>query len=112
MGGRGGQAALRDQRAELRALQDVRHQGPEPEHRLGAARRRRRPQLHWHVILVGEVQEAAVRPPPASTGYALSASRRSARRSGAVTMASWPVAISTVFMPFAFTQSRLACSGP
>jgi hypothetical protein len=34
-----------DQRAELRALQDLRHQGPDAEHRLGHARRRRRPQL-------------------------------------------------------------------
>ena len=31
-----------DQRVELRALQDVRHHGPVPDHRLGAARRRRR----------------------------------------------------------------------
>ena len=35
-------AALRDQRAELRPLQDLRHQGPEPEHQLGAAGGRRR----------------------------------------------------------------------
>ena len=31
--------ALPDQRAELRPLQDLRHQGPEPEHQLGHARR-------------------------------------------------------------------------
>ena len=30
---------LRDQRAELRALQNLRHQGPQPEHHLGPARR-------------------------------------------------------------------------
>ena len=34
-----------DQRAELRALQDLRHQGPDAEHRLGHARRRRRAEL-------------------------------------------------------------------
>src|SRR5712691_1124979 len=49
MGGRGRGAALRDQRAELRPLQDLRHQGPEPEHRLGAAGRRRRTELREHV---------------------------------------------------------------
>jgi hypothetical protein len=38
-----------DQRAELRALQDLRHQGPDAEHRLGHARRRRRAQLRGHV---------------------------------------------------------------
>jgi hypothetical protein len=32
-----------DQRAELRALQDLRHQGPDAEHRVGHAGRRRRP---------------------------------------------------------------------
>ena len=45
MGGGGRRAALRDQRAELRPLQDLRHQGPEPEHHLGAARGRRRAEL-------------------------------------------------------------------
>jgi hypothetical protein len=35
------QAAPADQRAELRALQDLRHQGPDAEHRLGHAGRRR-----------------------------------------------------------------------
>ncbi len=38
-----------DQRAELRPLQDVRHQGPDPEHQLGHARRRWRAQLSEHV---------------------------------------------------------------
>src|SRR6267143_1871209 len=42
-------AAPADQRAELRALQDLRHQGPDAEHRLGRAGRRRRPQLSQHV---------------------------------------------------------------
>ena len=42
---RGRQQAPADQRAELRALQDLRHQGPDPEHRLGHARRRRRSEL-------------------------------------------------------------------
>ena len=36
---RGEGRALRHQRAELRPLQDLRHQGPEPEHNLGAATR-------------------------------------------------------------------------
>ena len=45
--GRGrGRGALPDQRPELRPLQDVRHQGPEPEHQLGHARGRRRAELH------------------------------------------------------------------
>ena len=39
-----------DQRAELRALQDVRHQGPDAKHRLGHARGRRRAELQRHVI--------------------------------------------------------------
>ena len=43
-------AEIRDQRAELRSLQDVRHQGPDPEYQLGGARRRRRTELSEHVI--------------------------------------------------------------
>ena len=42
-------AAAPDQRAELRPLQDLRHQGPDPEHQLGRSRRRWRPQLSEHV---------------------------------------------------------------
>ncbi len=42
--------ALPDQRAELRPLQNLRHQGPEPEHHLGHARGRRRAELPEHVI--------------------------------------------------------------
>ena len=38
-----------DQRVELRALQDVRHHGSLPDHRLGAARRRRRAALRRDV---------------------------------------------------------------
>ncbi len=49
MGGEERQAGRRHQRAELRALQDLRHQGPEPEHQLGAAAGRRRPRLSEHV---------------------------------------------------------------
>ena len=41
--------AAADQRAELRALQDLRHQGPDAEHRVGHARRRRRAELSEHV---------------------------------------------------------------
>ncbi len=43
------QRAPADQRAELRALQDLRHQGPDAEHRLGHAGRRRRAELSEHV---------------------------------------------------------------
>ena len=45
----GGPAPLRHQRAELRALQDLRHQGPEPQHHLGAAGGRRRAELSQYV---------------------------------------------------------------
>ena len=41
--------AAADQRPELRPLQDLRHQGPDAEHRLGHARGRRRPELRRHV---------------------------------------------------------------
>ena len=51
-------AAAADQRAELRALQDLRHQGPDAEHRLGGARGRRRAQLSEHVS--GEPASAAI----------------------------------------------------
>ena len=47
----GGQAALRHQRAELRALQNLRHQGPQPEHQLGGAGGRRRAELSGHVVV-------------------------------------------------------------
>src|SRR5271166_1436279 len=47
---RGGWGApLRDQRAELRSLQNMRHQGPEPEHHLGSAGGRWRAELSEHV---------------------------------------------------------------
>src|SRR6185503_7964357 len=49
MGGGGGFAALRDQRAEVRPLQNLRYQGSEPEHYLGPARGRRRTQLPQYV---------------------------------------------------------------
>ena len=45
--------AFPDQRDELRALQDLRHQRPGAEHHLGAARRRRRPELLRHVGRIG-----------------------------------------------------------
>jgi electron-transferring-flavoprotein dehydrogenase len=44
-----GEPALRHQRAELRPLQDLRHQGSEREHHLGAAARRRGAGLSEHV---------------------------------------------------------------
>ncbi len=47
------QSAAADQRAELRALQDLRHQGSDAEHRLGHAGRRRRAELSEHVSVVG-----------------------------------------------------------
>ena len=43
------QQALPDQRAELRALQDLRHQGPGAEHHPGRAGRYRRAELPQHV---------------------------------------------------------------
>ncbi len=43
------QPAPADQRAELRALQDLRHQGPRPEHRLGDTAGRRRADLSGDV---------------------------------------------------------------
>src|SRR5215471_20586576 len=49
--GRGSRpAALCDQRAELRPLQNLRYQRSQPEHHLGAAGRRRRPELSEYVI--------------------------------------------------------------
>src|SRR5262249_55672222 len=49
--GRGSRpAALCHQCAELRPLQNLRYQRPQPEHHLGAARRRRRPELSEYVI--------------------------------------------------------------
>ena len=48
----GGNAAAADQRAELRPLQDLRHQGPDPEHRLGHAGGRRRAELSGRHVAV------------------------------------------------------------
>ena len=42
--------ALRHQCAELRPLQNLRHQGPQREHHLGRPGRRRRPELPEHVM--------------------------------------------------------------
>lgn len=42
---------IADKRAELRSLQDLRYQGPEPKHQLGGARRWRRTGLQWDVNL-------------------------------------------------------------
>src|SRR3990167_5780803 len=48
--GRGRQRPeIRDQRAELRPLQNLRHQGPESEHHLGSAGRQRRAELPEYV---------------------------------------------------------------
>ena len=56
-------AALRDQRAELRPLQNLRHQGSEPEHHLGSARGRRRAELPQHVSVVVDLARAGSRTP-------------------------------------------------
>ena len=72
-----GQSALRDQRAELRPLQNLRHQGPEPEHHLGAARGRRRAELSEHVIgramacCIAVPGAAAISPPFGPKGLSL-----------------------------------------
>ena len=42
-------AGVADQRAELRPLQKLRHQGSDAEHRLDGSRRRRRPELSEYV---------------------------------------------------------------
>lgn len=47
--GVGRRSASGDQRSELHPLQDLRHQGPEPEHQLGGAGRRRRSCIQRHV---------------------------------------------------------------
>src|SRR5437879_93391 len=49
-GSRDRRAAPADQRAQLRALQDLRHQGPGAEYRLGSAGGRRRTQLPEYAI--------------------------------------------------------------
>ena len=49
----GGSPEIRHQRAELRPLQNLRHQGPESEHHLGSARRRRRAELYGYVTAGG-----------------------------------------------------------
>ena len=52
----GGRPQIRHQRAELRPLQNLRHQGPEPEHHLGSAGRRRRAELSEYVMCGGRVR--------------------------------------------------------
>ena len=69
MGGGGRFAALRDQRAELRPLQNLRHQGSEPEHHLGSARGRRRTELSEHVSPGGQLKSARARARAAGPGY-------------------------------------------
>ena len=49
VGGRGRVREIRHQRAELRPLQNLRHQGPESEHQLGSPRGRRRAELFQYV---------------------------------------------------------------
>ena len=52
VGEESGEPSAADQRAELRTLQDLRHQGSDAEHPLGHPGGRRRPQLSEHVALV------------------------------------------------------------
>ena len=52
MGGRGRGQEVRDQRPELRPLQNLRHQGPERQYQLGSARGRRRAELSGDVATV------------------------------------------------------------
>ena len=66
----GNEAPAADQRAELRALQDLRHQGSAAEHRLGRARGRRRAQLPEHVIRPRRPRRAAASCPSRSPGSA------------------------------------------
>ena len=51
-------SAVRDQRAKLRPLQNLRHQGPRPEHRLDDARRRRGAELRGDVGFGGACADA------------------------------------------------------
>ena len=44
------QSQTKNQRRQLRALQNLRHRRPLPDHRLGRPRRRRRPKLRRHVV--------------------------------------------------------------
>src|SRR5690606_36991706 len=63
---RGGEdrSALRHQRPELRPLQNLRHQGSVPEHRLDHARGRRRPELSEYVTR----SRRGALPPPHNPG--------------------------------------------
>ena len=71
--------AAADQRPELRALQDLRHQGPDPEHRLDPARRRRRAELRRHVNqrnpAMPEASSTPSATPPADAPEVLTAAR-------------------------------------
>ena len=60
---RRGHRAPADQRPELRPLQDLRHQGPDAEHRLGHSRRRRRPELRRDVMAIDVLTAAKLWPP-------------------------------------------------
>ena len=81
-GEREGRGTPGDQRAELRPLQDLRYQGPDPEHRLGRARGRRRTELLRHVTVRHREQESShgfVDPRRPSSGTIRSGSRASSR---------------------------------
>ncbi len=54
-------ASLPNQRAELRSLQNLRHQGPAAEYQLGGAAGRRWPELSEYVIGRGSLQNCELR---------------------------------------------------
>ena len=69
-----GTNAAADQRAELRPLQDLRHQGPDPEHQLGGAGGRRRAELSEHVkryqsLITNRVPKSLFSPASASAAF-------------------------------------------
>src|ERR1700752_4297281 len=91
--------ALPNQRPELRPLQNLRYQGPEPEHRVGAARGRGRAELPEYVkdlfLVIARQRVRAKRGPMTGSG-----GRPSTR---------WP-ASSVAIAPSAFTGCPAAAS--
>jgi hypothetical protein len=79
--GEGAEATLPHQLPELRPLQDLRHQGPQPEHHLDHADGRRRAELSQHVTAVA-ITKACHR-----GGAARSALLRLRPRPGALSLA-------------------------
>ena len=77
-----GVAAVPDQRAELRSLQNLRHQGSGAEYHLGHARRRRRPQLFEYVRRTLEDPSVPHRHGPAAGGLRQHAGAQTSRAHG------------------------------